>query len=105
MTGAELVVSSRKWRAADGTSGTRHIVWCPACDAQHAPTDAWEYDSNAYSPTFSPSILVTGGSKGIVCHSFLKAGVWQFLSDCPHAMAGQSVPAVPVPQWLIKEQQ
>lgn len=40
-----------------------------------------------------------------MCHSFLKAGVWQFLSDCTHAMAGQSVPAVPVPQWLIKEQQ
>ena len=102
MTRIDLAVSSRKWRASDGTSGVTHFVWCPACDSAHGPTSAWEYDGNAYSPTFSPSIRVTTHD-GQVCHSFLRAGVWQFLGDCTHALAGQSVPVVPVPDWLIKE--
>lgn len=34
------------------------------------------------------------------CHSFLQEGVWQFLGDCAHSMAGQQVPMVPLPDWL-----
>jgi hypothetical protein len=34
------------------------------------------------------------------CHSFLKDGQWQFLSDCAHAMAGQTVDMVPLPNYL-----
>ena len=30
-----------------------------------------------------------------ICHSWLHDGVWQFLGDCTHAMAGQSVPMIP----------
>lgn len=36
------------------------------------------------------------------CHSFLRAGVWEFLSDCSHSMAGQNVPMVPLPDWVTK---
>jgi hypothetical protein len=31
------------------------------------------------------------------CHSFLRAGVWEFLSDSAHHLAGQRVPMVPLP--------
>jgi hypothetical protein len=36
------------------------------------------------------------------CHSFLHNGVWQFLSDCAHELAGQNVPMVPLPDYLMK---
>ena len=32
-----------------------------------------------------------------VCHSFVSDGQWQFLGDCTHALAGQTVPVVPIP--------
>lgn len=35
------------------------------------------------------------------CHSFLRNGVWQFLGDCAHDMAGQNVPMVPLPDYLM----
>jgi hypothetical protein len=34
------------------------------------------------------------------CHSFLKNGVWEFLGDCAHPLAGQNVPMMPLPDWL-----
>jgi hypothetical protein len=36
-----------------------------------------------------------------VCHVFIKAGMIQFLGDCTHALAGQTVPipAWPRPNW------
>jgi hypothetical protein len=35
------------------------------------------------------------------CHSFLRAGRWEFLSDSAHHLAGQSVDMVPLPDWLL----
>lgn len=35
------------------------------------------------------------------CHSFLKKGQWQFLNDSAHSLAGQTVPMVPLPDWLM----
>lgn len=35
------------------------------------------------------------------CHSFIRSGQWQFLADCAHKLAGQTVPMVPVPDWLL----
>lgn len=32
------------------------------------------------------------------CHSFLRAGHWEFLSDSAHALAGQTVDMVPLPE-------
>lgn len=37
------------------------------------------------------------------CHSFITDGKWQFLSDCAHPLAGQTVPMVPLPDWLVRE--
>jgi hypothetical protein len=63
----------------------------------------WTYNGDADSPTFSPSIQVTTrwsangeGEKDEVCHSFVTAGRIQFLGDCTHALAGQTVD---LPQW------
>jgi hypothetical protein len=70
-------------------------VQCPACGHSHSFDDRWTYNGNASSPTFAPSMLADQGGPAR-CHSFLRAGVWEYLSDCKHAMAGKRVPA---PDW------
>jgi hypothetical protein len=37
------------------------------------------------------------------CHSFLRNGRWEFLGDSQHALAGQTVDMVPLPDWLVRE--
>jgi hypothetical protein len=50
------------------------------------------------APTFTPSILVryswSDGPR--VCHSFVTGGRIQFLEDCTHHLAGQTVD---LPDW------
>lgn len=106
------IASLHPWRANDGRSGQRLYMWCPGCDDSHAvevtdQTYRWEWDGNLDAPTISPSILVNGREPRHpgrpLCHSFVRSGQWQFLGDCEHALAGQTVPMVPLPDWLVKE--
>lgn len=70
---------------------------------------AWEWDGNIEAPTLSPSILTrTYRCEGearvdLVCHSYLKAGVIEFLGDCTHSLAGQHVPLPDLPDWFRRE--
>ncbi len=71
--------------------------FCPGCKREHAINDTWEFDENYDKPTISPSVLWNGGwyVKGKwekhICHSFIKEGKIQFLDDCTHKLAGQTV--------------
>lgn len=85
----------------------------------------WSWNSDGDKPTVSPSILARwtrfDGSDeemtrildeyklpedrelmladkriSVVCHSFIRDGQWQFLTDCTHALAGQTVD---IPDW------
>ena len=78
---------------------------CPGCDDLHAVTlTDWDVDtSDLDAPTVSPSILVSGGSKNIKCHSFLRRGIWEFLSDSTHSLAGKTVPMGPLPEWFVHQ--
>lgn len=91
---------------------------CPGCSEMHmintdaADRPAWGFDGNYDAPTFTPSINVTGVRRITddeharimsgeriaptprVCHSFVRAGHIQFLGDCTHALANQTVPLV-----------
>ena len=102
-------------RATDGIV----IFWCPGCEENHGvwtetPNDLtgskWKWNGSLDKPTFSPSILVRGtvpitddehrrimaGEKiepvPKQCHSFVRDGMIEFLSDCTHKLAGQTVP-------------
>lgn len=120
-----IVVVLRPWFDGNGGTGTSLYMWCPGCEDVHAvevaePASRWEWDGNLDAPTISPSIKVTGvqwdadisfhkprhavatGGQTI-CHSFVKQGHWEFLSDCTHVLVGQTVPMVAVPDWLIRE--
>lgn len=85
--------------AADDTNSTGlHML--PVNSTEKSP--AWDWDGNLEAPTLSPSVL-THGHTGKICHSFLKAGVFQFLTDSTHPFAGQSIPMPDLPDWVINE--
>jgi hypothetical protein len=84
----------------------------------------WTWDGSVDKPTFSPSVLVQGSkftekgqadydawkaagfpkhddkfeSIATVCHSFVKDGKMQFLGDCTHQLANQTVD---IPVWPL----
>ncbi|QHG70144.1 DUF6527 family protein [Ensifer adhaerens] len=85
------------------------------------PGPRWGYNGNPDAPTFTPSVLVRSGHyvpgqegkscwctynadhsedpapfKCSVCHSFVTDGRIQFLGDCTHELAGQTVE---IPDW------
>jgi hypothetical protein len=75
---------------------------------------SWDWDGNLEAPTLSPSIL-TNGTRSVDhvrnddgtfrfprCHSFLKAGIFEFLTDSEHPLAGQKVPIPDLPEWAEK---
>ena len=92
---------------------------CPGCDELHGipvtgDHPVWGWNGSIESPTFTPSIRVSGvqhltdaecqrvlnGEKIVpipsCCHSFIADGKIQFLSDCTHKLAGQTVE---LPDW------
>lgn len=75
------------------------MIRCPGCRTAHVIDNRWTYNGDDTNPTFSPSLKVTWSWKDRddkCCHSFIKNGVWEFLNDCTHELAGQHVP---VPDW------
>jgi len=74
---------------------------CPGCQEIHVPNQAWGFNNNLDKPTLTSSILVNGTERSKArgrkrCHSFVKDGMIQFLDDCDHALAGQTVE---LPDW------
>lgn len=72
---------------------------CPGCKCGHSfwtekPNEAgarWSFNGDVEKPTFRASLLVTwpGGKRR--CHLFVTDGKIQFLGDCTHELAGQTV--------------
>jgi hypothetical protein len=103
-----------------GVEYTSLMFVCPGCktagrpgydalhmlpvNSPHIEKPSWEWDGNLESPTLSPSILTRGGALGKdgVCHSFLKNGVFEFLTDSTHSLSGQQVPLPDLPDWAVK---
>ncbi len=63
---------------------------------------SWEWDGDLFRPTLSPSIL-TGKTTDDVCHSYLKDGMFEYLSDCTHALVNQKVRIPDLPDWVTNE--
>lgn len=102
--------------------GGRVAFMCPGCKELHQirvegeGRPLWGFNRDFDRPTFTPSVLVTGvqaehDEKGewsgefvcdeagnplpLCCHSFVTDGQIQFLGDCTHELAGQTVPLKP----------
>lgn len=96
------------------------MFYCPGCRFHHGvwvkgiytgmPVGAyWEFNGNYDAPTFSPSLLVrsvkplsdeqrerlfrgeTITRTELVCHTFIRDGKIQYLNDCTHELAGQTI--------------
>lgn len=97
-------------RARSGTiNGITYLTFqCPGCKTIHQITTAgvpnpWGWDGSLERPTITPSVLVTWEAnpdaapefsewhKARRCHSFVRDGRIEFLSDSTHALAGQTV--------------
>lgn len=108
---------SRKLRNIEG-GGLGY--WCQGCDMLHqikvgqGPGPRWGWNGDVERPTFTPSVLVRWHqwvppaydeetvakirSGEIVqtrvehvCHTFITGGLVQFLGDCTHQFAGQTL--------------
>jgi len=107
-----------KARLFDKEKGTVAIN-CPGCKCQHYlnvdPKNGrpcWGFNQNYERPTFTPSLLVRSGKyvgddkwynsldeehrkfvdeTSMICHSFIRDGKIQFLSDCLHELKNQTV--------------
>lgn len=62
---------------------------------------SWTWNGNLEAPTLEPSILTKWAD--VVCHSFLRNGVFEYLGDCTHKYASQHVPLPPLPDWIVHE--
>ncbi len=96
-------------RVTTKAGGVSYWFWCPGCKIHHSfrtklgtgerPGPVWTYDENVEKPTFGPSLMCNRGitedhkaAGGHQCHLFLKNGIVQYLGDCTHKLAGQSIP-------------
>lgn len=101
-------MSDNNTRRAKVLEGDRLAFHCPGCDDAHVirygGPEAWQWDGNPELPTISPSVLVeygkrpdsTGEWRDKRCHSFVHSGRIEFLSDCTHKLAGETVD---LPVW------
>lgn len=81
---------------------------CPGCKDTHrihtVGDHAWGFNGSIERPTFTPSILVRssfnedGVMRDFCCHSFVRDGRIEFLGDCTHALAGQTVDLPDLPE-------
>lgn len=98
----------------DGVDGSEYIVYrCQGCDTLHSVCvkagplygsgPVWGYNGSLEMPTFTPSVLFWLEHRADEdeeerkyvdsrrCHTFITDGRVQFLGDCGHALAGQTL--------------
>lgn len=95
------------------------VFFCPGCGHRHAyhtknpeGRPVWQFNGNVESPTFTPSLLNRWGTHADpnwkpepghtnhsgTCHLYVTNGQIQYLGDCTHDLAGQTVPMQEVPE-------
>ncbi len=89
-----------------------HGIWTEKKNRKGA---TWTFNRDMDKPTFNPSLLINWvewpkdpkrdekgnlilqadgrveGTKDMVCHSFIRDGFIQYLGDCTHKFAGQTI--------------
>lgn len=93
-------------RVALATDGVL-MFWCPGCDGAHGVETqyskdlGWEWNDSYEAPTITPSIVIghqdRDGNRVVECHSWVRDGRIEFLSDSAHKLAGQTVD---LPEWV-----
>ena len=105
--------------AGGGTRRTEMGVWCQGCNCTHTiktkGAGAWGRNGDVEKPMFTPSVLVTWPANPDAseefkewrtarsCHTFITDGRVQFLGDCTHGLAGQTLDLPDLPTHLKDE--
>ena len=76
------------------------MFYCPGCRLHHyfrierGPKwngePVWSWNGDMDKPTFSPSLGINMG-KDCQCHLFVRDGKIEYLGDCYHELAGQTI--------------
>jgi len=76
-----------------------YLFFCPGCACRHwvrvrGDRPCWTWNGDPTCPTVAPSIKITSGNADgpTCCHLFIRDGKIEFLTDCTHQLAGQTVP-------------
>jgi len=82
----------------DGREVLSYAFWCPGCLEPHrydveGGEFSWEFNGDLLTPTFKPSLRITSS---VNCHLFMTDGRIQYLDDCSHDLAGQTID---LPEW------
>lgn len=90
-------------RTFSGPNGARagFMYWCPGCECAHGVWvyqrnergAQWGWNQDTTRPTFCPSVLHDTTTPR--CHCYVMQGTIQFLADCGHQLAGQTVAMEP----------
>lgn len=106
-----MMAKIKRYTTDDGGYHGELGFMCPGCKHRHFIYDSetelshgepvWQFNGDFDKPTIRASVLVYGwgfnsstGKHDIMvdrCHSFITDGMIQFLSDCQHPLAGQTV--------------
>jgi Family of unknown function (DUF6527) len=83
--------------------GRRSVFfYCPGCNGPHyipvtaATGPLWDYNWSLDKPTLSPSLGINMDEPERRCHSFMKDGKLEYLSDSFHSLAGTTVDMQPL---------
>jgi len=79
-----------------------YSFFCKGCKHEHVyQTEksgkemAWQFNEDLNNPTFTPSLLNTCPNhpdpKQRLCHLYVTNGWIQYLGDCSHDLAGQTI--------------
>ena len=104
-----------KLTKVDEKEGEAYTFDCPGCRMSHviyvsyspdhqarrgSNEPRWGFNGDLEKPTFTPSLLVRwdyskeehGFVEKNVCHSFIRNGNIEFLTDCTHKLSGKTAP-------------
>ncbi len=82
----------------DGGKG--YVFFCPGCGYYHSfqtelgsnpNRPIWTFNGDMEKPTFSPSLGIFMMMPEKRCHTFVRDGQIQYLSDCFHELRGQTI--------------
>ena len=105
----------RSWRNPEnGDEGL--VYWCQGCNCTHTIRTKGPgpcgWNGDVEKPTFTPSVMVTWPANPAAsdefkewrterrCHTFITDGRVQFLADCTHELAGQTLDLPDLPAHL-----
>lgn len=74
------------------------LIYCLGCKMHHSlncKEGGWTFNGDVNNPTFAPSLLVRfnwgENREPKRCHSFIRNGNMEYLTDCTHELAGTTV--------------